>query len=147
METLPKATIIRERRSDHGTEGSFHFPGFSCFTIELPWFDNRNNISCIPPGEYLTKLVTTPKHGLCFMLQGVKGRFTILIHSGNFAGDVLKGFRTHSQGCLLLGRYRGIMQGQRAVLYSRPTVLSMMDAVGRQDFMLTIKDPFLKETA
>jgi hypothetical protein len=142
-----QAYLFRQIRSDHGTEGQFIAPGFSCFTLELTWKDNRSNVSCIPAGVYTARLVRTPKHGLCFMLHGVAGRFAILIHSGNFAGDIEKGLRTHSQGCLLFGKYRGTIDGQRAVLASRPTVRAMQAAIGAAEFQLTITDPFVNKEA
>jgi hypothetical protein len=49
----------------------------------------------------------------------VPGRSYILLHEGNFSGDKEIGLRTHSAGCVLLGRKRGRLYGQNAVLSSR----------------------------
>ena len=36
-----------------GTNGALFVNGrFICFTIELPWRENRRNVSCIPEGRY-----------------------------------------------------------------------------------------------
>ncbi len=136
---MTRAIIVRQRRSSQGTEGVMIAPGFTCFTMELNWHDNKTGKSCIPAGKYRCKLVRTPKHGLVFMLVGVPGRFSILIHSGNVAGDIDQGWKTHSQGCLLLGKFRGFSQGQRAVLVSKLTVAAMMDVMGTE-FDLEIKE-------
>jgi hypothetical protein len=142
---VQKAIIIRERRSDQGTEGRWISGAFSCFSLELPWRDNKRGISCVPAGTYVAKMVRTPKHGLIYMLQNVPGRSAILEHSGNWAGDVSKGYRSHVQGCILLGKYRGTSQGQRAVIVSRPAVKAMMAAMHNEDVELTIIDPITKE--
>lgn len=62
-------------------------------SLELPWRDNLNNISCIPEGTYDCEKVVSPNHGLCVLLKDVPNRTAILIHAGNFAasGDALKG--------------------------------------------------------
>ncbi len=94
---------------------------FSSFTLELPWRDNRQNVSCIPAGTYPLVWHESKKHK-AFHVKDVPGRSGILIHSGNLAGDTDKGFKTDSEGCILLGVNRGILYGQRAVLHSRATV-------------------------
>jgi hypothetical protein len=117
------AYLTRHHRSDQGTEGILSVPSlfFSCFTLELPWRDNLRNISCIPPGSYRLAWRVSKKKS-AYHIQNVPNRSYILIHSGNFAGDVTKGFKTHAQGCVLLGQRMGDLGGQRAVLASRNTV-------------------------
>ena len=41
------------------------------------------------------------------------------MHTGNWAGDVDKDFRTNSWGCILPGMSRGMLAGQMAVKRSR----------------------------
>lgn len=115
--------LFRHTSSDQGTEGILAVPQFcfSSFTLELPWRDNRSDISCIPAGEYPLVWHESKKHKACHV-KDVPGRSGILIHSGNLAGDADKGFKTDSEGCILLGANRGILCGQRAVLHSRATV-------------------------
>ena len=98
----PYVNIFRTKRSDHGTEGILSTGNFTCFTLELPWKDNRPDISCIPDGTYRVRLRTSPRHGRVYHLTGVEQRTRILMHSGNLAGDVSKGLRTHANGCILL---------------------------------------------
>jgi hypothetical protein len=73
-----------------------------CNTLELPWVDNQNRISCIPPGDYNCTLVDSPHFGPkgfyhVTELDGseVKGRQAIGVHRGNYNSDVL--------GCILVG--------------------------------------------
>src|SRR5512137_107271 len=92
---IPIVQIRRTRMSDQGTEGVLLAPGFSCYTLELPWRDNMSNISCIPSGEYKCVIRHSPKMGNKYWVKKVPKREYILIHSGNFAGDTSKGYKSH----------------------------------------------------
>lgn len=117
---MEQAVIIREPSMDQGTLGHLVTQrGFQCYILELPNYDNVRSYSCIPLGDYVVRVRRSPKYGLVFHLTDVEGRQYILMHSGNWAGDVHKGFKTHSKGCLLFGYRRGVMGGQRAVFNSR----------------------------
>jgi len=135
-----RATLIRLKRSDCGSEGVLIFQNFHCYSLELPWKDNQQNISCIPAGNYTVRIRMSPKYGRIYWILEVPGRSYILIHSGNWAGDVSKGFKTHTNGCILLGKYTGYLQGQRAVLCSRPTITKFMNLLQGQSFDLNILD-------
>lgn len=132
--------IIRTTTSDQGTEGFLTAPdiNYICKTLELPWRDNERNISCIPSQEYLVKIRKSPKYGKIFWVTNVPNRSYILIHSGNVAGDISKGFRSHSGGCLLLGEKHGFLYGQRAVLNSRITLRKFMNKMDYETFKLKI---------
>jgi len=43
-------TLVRLRKSDQGTEGLLIYSRFNCYSLELPWRDNRPNVSCILAG-------------------------------------------------------------------------------------------------
>ena len=141
-ETLPVVTIFRIRRSDHGIGGILCLGPFNSFTLELPWRGNRKNISCIPPGSYDVQIRISPRYGRIYWVMEVAGRKYILIHSGNWAGDVKKGLKTHTNGCILMGKYRGWLQGQRAVLASGITVRKFMRLLGGLAFKLNIIEAF-----
>lgn len=64
-----------------------------CNTMELPWRDNQEDISCIPAGEYRIKMTNSPKYGSCYKVFGVENRTDILIHKGNTTND--------TKGCIL----------------------------------------------
>ena len=140
---MRKVIILRDLYDTQGTPGRFISKEFNCYTLELPWRNNRSGLSCIPGNrKYIAKVVNTPKHGFVYMLQDTEPRVAILEHSGNWAGDIEKGFKTHVLGCILLGKYRGLLQGQRAVLYSRPTVKDMMRAMSNEDMEITVINTF-----
>ena len=65
-------------------------------SLELPWKDNQQNVSCIPEGTYQVKKRNSPKFGKGTLeICNVPGRSNILIHPGNFTREI--------QGCVLLG--------------------------------------------
>ena len=64
-------------------------------TLERPWINNHDSISCIPEGSYVCKRIVSPKFGDTFQVTDVEGRSEILFHKGNTIED--------SHGCILLG--------------------------------------------
>lgn len=125
---------------DQGTIGILSIPdlSWSCYTNELPDRDNQRSISRIPAGEYQVKIRQSHKYGAIFHLQDVKGRSYILIHAGNWAGDISKGYRTDSMGCILLGYKVALLHKQRAVTNSRTTLQTFMSKLDNKPFKLTI---------
>lgn len=84
---------------------------FLCHTLELPWKNNSNSTSCIPPGAYIAEMTDSPKFGHVYKLTNVKDRSHILIHAGNYPDE------TH--GCILVGVGRvgnNMIRGSRAAL-------------------------------
>ncbi len=69
--------------------------GVNFFTLELPWFDNQVNISCVYPGLYKAKKYISPKHGEVVLLENRSGRTYIEMHAGNYTSQI--------QGCILPG--------------------------------------------
>lgn len=132
----PGCVILRGRESPYGTFGRLTMADFTCLTLELPDRDNRTNVSRIPAGRYVAKRVRTrrPFSGRphSFWLHPVEGRTGILVHSGNFAGDVEYGLRTHSWGCILLGRGAAWINGQPGITQSRATVWAWMDRLAEE---------------
>ncbi len=137
---MKEAFLIRKSRSLHGTHGHLYIPsvGFSCYTGELPWKNNKVKKSCIPTGRYVCRIRQSPKYGKVFWLTDVKGRTYVLIHAGNYSGDVDKGLKTHTLGCILLGKKIGYLSGQRSVLNSRITVQKFQSLMGSEDFYLNV---------
>ena len=139
----PIVQLYRLKRSDQGTMGMLVTPeGFKCYTLELPWRDNQKQISCIPSGEYNVEIRLSNKYGRVYWVRNVPNRTYILIHSGNYAGDVSKGFKSHVMGCILLGKSNGFLGGQVAVLNSRITVRAFMEELNYEPFMLKIQETF-----
>lgn len=135
--------LDRVFHSDQGTFGLLRAEGFSCWISELPWRDNRKQLSCIPEGIYTCVWHRSPKFGDCYKLLNVPNRNAILIHAGNFAGDSTLGYKTHSNGCLLPAAKIGILDGQKAGLLSRPTTLRLYSHFQKEAFSLEIRNAYI----
>lgn len=133
--------VIRLYSSDQGTQGVLYIKDTPfCLTLELPWNDNIKKFSCIPIGYY--KCVPWRFHGIrkAFHLLNVPHRNSVLIHSGNFAGDVRKGYKSNVEGCILVGSKIGYLGNQLAVLCSRPTLHKLVNILEWNPFYLFIDD-------
>lgn len=147
--TMQTLTLILERQStsDQGTFGRLHGTGNTALWVaELPWRDNAKGRSCIPAGayrvEHLSRSASGKYHDVYHVTE-VEGRTGILIHSGNFAGDRMQGWRTHSWGCLLPGLRAGELNNgygrdQQAVLASRAALSRLHETTMRRGFYLEI---------
>lgn len=90
---------------DNCTIGKLFYGGkFVCYTVERPWLNNEQGVSCIPAGTYDLNRYDSNKFKDCFSLTchslgvGLTGdyhRNYILIHPGNFPGDI--------EGCIAPG--------------------------------------------
>lgn len=66
-----------------------------CVTLEPLWYDNQEDVSCIPAGKYQCKKHNGPRFEDSWEVLDVPGRTAILIHPGNTIGD--------TKGCILAG--------------------------------------------
>ena len=83
--------LIRTYFSE-GTNGKLVFEGkLICNTIELPWNQNKKQVSCIPEGKYLIKKRYSAKYKWHLEVLDVKNRSYILFHPANDAMRELKG--------------------------------------------------------
>ena len=143
---MKEVFIKRLQSDDEDTPSVLYCEDFVARVMELPWRDNQRNISCIPAGEYLVRTRYSKKFKLVYWLQNVMDRSYIYIHSGNLAGDKRLEWITHSYGCLIIGKYFGVLKvergWQRAVLLSRFTLRSFRDYMNGENFNLTILNPF-----
>lgn len=88
--------LLRVGQSSRGTFGVIRFGAVPfVLTLERPWQDNQQNVSCIPSGRYRCERVRSPKFGWTFEVKNVPNRTHVLFHSGNTLED------TH--GCILVG--------------------------------------------
>lgn len=101
METTLKVTRLQD--DGHQTIGKmFVMTGtrvdFECYTLELPWRDNKSRISCIPKGTYQAmKLKRSPAFGYEHIwIVGVPNRSGIKIHRANKV--------EHLRGCIGVGK-------------------------------------------
>jgi len=75
-----------------GTNGELFLNGKKvCSTIELPWKENKPQVSCIPEGNYELKKRYTARFGNHFILLNVPNRSFILLHAANDALKEMKG--------------------------------------------------------
>ena len=137
-----RVEIFRLRRSDQGTEGMLVSEDFKCRTLELPWRENQRQVSCIPPAIYDVEMRLSNKYGRIYWVRKVPDRTYILIHSGNYAGDKKKGYKSHVMGCILLGKKSGYLGGQVAILNSRIAVRAFMEELEYEPFKLRIQEEF-----
>ena len=137
---MRKATLTRTETGDDGTFGTFVTDSlFQVYSLELPWRENKQNESCIPPGVYKCEMRESPKHGKRYHVLKVADRTDILFHSGNWAGDESKGFKSQLLGCISVGRAIGSLLGQKAVLGSRDAVAGLENDMDGELFELTIR--------
>lgn len=113
-------TLKRDTYNQKETLGKLSTDGLHlCETLELPWKENKRNISCIPKGTYKMVKRYTAARGWHLRIINVPGRSLILIHSGNTHKDI--------QGCICPGLKRGQIGTENAVLNSRTTVKKVND--------------------
>jgi len=139
-------SLVRFENTEQGTFGLISINGICFHSLELPYKDNKANISCIPTGEYICKIRYSPsfKRNL-YCLQNVKDRSYILIHGANFAGDKSKGYQTHLAGCIALGKSKGTANNkfgnkQRCIFNSQQALREFMDITDNEDFKLIITE-------
>lgn len=89
--------VNRKHAFAEGLIGELSVNGaFVCYTLELAWFWNQNNKSCVPPGKYHGFLRHDHKDKWRIELTGVPGhREHVQIHIGNFPRDI--------KGCVVVG--------------------------------------------
>ena len=105
-----------------------------CCTVELPWLQNKRNVSCIPEGRYELMKRTTPKRGQHLLVLNVKGRDGILIHPAN---NALKELR----GCIApVTTHTGPGKGSQSRLANEKLKALVLDAMKRKEkVFITIK--------
>lgn len=117
---------------DSGTFGVLMLDGKPwCTTLEDPWNNNIEQISCIPAGSYLCAPHDGPRVKDVWEVTKVPGRTAILIHSGNTIAD--------TEGCILVGQGFGVFDGIPGVINSVGT-LNMLRAKLPEQFTLTVQD-------
>lgn len=109
---------------------------FSCKSLELPDLGNKQNISCIPKGDYICIKRYSRDYGWHYLVkeldqEHVEGREWILIHFGNFYFNTL--------GCILLGQCFSDINadGLKDVIDSKRT-MTQLNRAANNDFKLSI---------
>ncbi len=97
-----QAFLIRHTYADAYTAGALQLIDeranllASCVTLELPWLDNRPQVSCIPEGAYQVVSRESEKFGMHYHVTRVPEREWILFHPGTYVSQL--------RGCILPGR-------------------------------------------
>lgn len=121
-----KLLIIRTSQSSSQTIGMgalvdndgqvvFHFS-----TLELGWWNNFKNLSCIPIGKYKVVKRVSERFNLHFHVKDVPNRNLILIHQGNFIQQ--------TKGCILVGSEHAYIDNNNLldVKFSRATLQTLL---------------------
>lgn len=127
-----KVYLIRKPSEKVQTLGRMMYQGKEVAkTLELPWLDNKNRVSCIPTGTYDVVRRWSKAHGDHFHITNVPGRDKILIHKGNYHTDIL--------GCILTGKSHAYINKDKYldVRYSGDTMKMLLELLP-QTFKLTI---------
>ena len=126
--------IRRIAFTEHGTFGVIIDNGIPfALTLERPWMDNKQNVSCIPAGVYACNRFSSETHPSTFQVMNVPERTAILFHTGNLM--------KHSAGCILIGETFEPYKGQPAVMSSSKGFKEFMERLtDQQDFQLLIQD-------
>lgn len=92
-----KISIERKLKSDNCIQGYLSITDNPiCYTMELPFRGNINDISSIPKGKYDGVIRSDKKLGWRIELLNVPNREHIQIHLGNYTSDIT--------GCTLVGK-------------------------------------------
>lgn len=106
--------LILTRFCDSKTQGVFGrmtIDGQTIYTVERPWLDNQQRISCIPVGEYYLKERHFHKGNYAAIaIVNVPDRTHILFHKANKASELL--------GCIAPGMELGFLNDHWAVTSS-----------------------------
>lgn len=138
---MKRVRLTRMHSGDQGTFGRLAAGGFSCFTGELPWRDNRSSVSCVPEGDYRVIWALSPRFKRhTYRLLDVHARAGILEHSANLMGDAEIGYVAQLNGCIALGEALGSIRGQAALLRSKPAVRLFETFMNREPHILEIRN-------
>ena len=129
MQTI---TLTRIEQSEECTRGVLVFGDHAFFTLEPPWRNNQVNVSCVPGGEYICEVDSSPKYGNVYHIRNVVGRSHILFHVGNYPRN--------TQGCILVGSRLGTLENTPAVLSSRQAIDRLYGLTSSEPFILRITD-------
>jgi len=129
---MKQVIILRGESTLEGTFGKLIVDQLQLFTLELPWNNDENNISCIPAGFYNCQYTLSPRlHKYTYEIFGDSKRTGIRMHSANFSSQLL--------GCIALGEKLGIMDGKKVLLISRPAVTKFEQYMKRKPFQMEVR--------
>jgi len=127
--------IIRDQKSANQMQGQLFVINedavivFRCFTLELPWKQNKQMVSAIPEGHYKIKKRNSPKYKNHLHVLDVKDRSWILIHNANYVRQL--------NGCIAVGEKRIDIDkdGLTDVTNSVNTLKKLVDMLPEETFL------------
>ncbi|TYC08426.1 hypothetical protein ES677_14440 [Bizionia gelidisalsuginis] len=126
--------LLQRQYFKEGTNSALFINGhFICFMIELPWLNNKRQVSCIPEGVYEVKPRFSSRFRDHLQVLDVSQRNLILIHPANDASKEL-------EGCLApVSQLAGIGVGWSSRLAMQKVLSLCHQAFERKEFIsLTI---------
>ena len=126
--------LLRVSSGPLGTFGVMHGPWGSRLSVELPWRDNAQDVSCVPLGSYRVAW-TWSKHFQrhTYQLLDVPGRGGIRLHTANWPRNLL--------GCIGPGRKLAKFGDPPTwgVTHSGSTLREIESGLGHLPFTLSIE--------
>lgn len=132
-----KITLTRTHHLKDCTIGVLQVGENTYNTLERPWLNNAQNVSCIPTGTY--KFVP---HGWglnpltrfknVWRLLDVPNRTGILLHIGNRVSDGI--------GCVLIGKGVNIRHGKASITDSKDAINELRELLYTNSGEIIIKD-------
>ncbi|BDQ35916.1 hypothetical protein SYK_06770 [Pseudodesulfovibrio nedwellii] len=123
MSRVKRAMLHRYFMDESCTRGVLTLPwnGLTMYTLERPWLDNAQSVSCIPPGLYPLAPVYSNHFGNILAVQNVEGRSLIRVHSGNKVA--------HSKGCILVGQSAGFVKKVPFIFQSKAALRPLVKVI------------------
>jgi hypothetical protein len=127
--------LVRVGQSGRGTfgvlkQGQVPF----AVTLERPWEQNKQDISCIPAGKYTCRRRRSSKFGDTYEICHVPGREDVLFHWGNYITD--------TEGCVLIGEeFSGTWDAPFIASSKRGFIEFKNFLADAPEFSLIISDP------
>lgn len=153
---LPNVVLDRDYTDDKCTLGTLWFDQEVVQTLELPFKDNKQNISCIPDGEYIVRKTVSPawtkserdriKHlkpnitkeelekiqVKLWLVLDVPNRSGIRFHSANFVSQL--------RGCIAPGLRRWDINNDGIIdIMDSKKALSLMEEFLPEEFKLIVR--------
>lgn len=136
--SMSRLTLKRDIESAIQTQGILRLHDkngkmlFECFTLELPWLNNKVGASAIPKGEYRLLHRRSPKYGDHLHILDVPGRSYILIHPANFVSQL--------RGCIAVGEKRMDINGDGVpdITNSRKALERLLPLVNNGDKLIIL---------
>jgi hypothetical protein len=105
---------------------------FDCYTLELPYRENKKRISCIPAGVYLFEKWSSFKFGEVLKGKDIPNRDMIYLHPGNSY--------KHTLGCILVGyKYKQCEINGNFEIYQSRVAMDNLNKLIPESVTITIK--------